>query len=191
MKANLLTVKDVEPGIQRVTMDVDALYLDDNQKAHFERKLRKFLESDPVDSWIFDRKDNAVTYLTEDIVPKKKDQRPPLLLLFGNPASHSVASGMFFASEGDEREHRFWKLLSKAGILSFSPLPGANSSKSLSELNKSRKTELFELSYDSPFRIGLAVFYTMPSPASRYPWAGVGGLNRLFGKAALARIGQP
>ena len=190
MKANLLTMEDVEPGIQEVILEIDALYLDDNQKEHFEQKLLKFLESDPVHSEIFHRRDNAVTYLTENLVPKKKDQRPPLLLLFGNPASHSVASGMFFSYEGNEREHRFWKILSRAGMLSFSPLSVGDSQESLNELNKSRKTELFELSYDSPFRIGLAVFYTMPSPASLCPWAGVRGLNRLFGREALARVGR-
>ena len=186
MKANLLTVKEVEPGIQTVNLDVDALFLDEKQRTQCETKIRQFLESDPVDSWIFDWKDNALSYLTENLIPQKKDQRPPLLLLFGNPASHSVASGMFFASEGNEREHRFWRSLSEAGILSFSPLPRGNSPENLNELNRSRKTALFDLSYNSPFRIGLAVFYAMPSPASIYPWAGVQGLSRLLGKEALA-----
>ncbi len=190
MKESLLTIEDVEPGIQKVTLDVDALCLDEKQREQFEKKFLKFLDSDCVHSRIFSRRNNAVIYLTENIIPKKEDERPPLLLLFGNPASHSVASGMFFSFEGNEREHRFWKILSKARILSFSSLSRGDSPKSLNELNKLRKTELLELSYDSPFRIGLAVFYTMPSPASLYPWAGVGGLNRLFGKEALAKIGK-
>lgn len=188
MKESLLTIEDVELGIQKVTLDVDVLYLDEEQRKQFEKKFLEFLNSEGVHSRIFNRKNSSVIYLTEHIIPKKRDDRPPLLLVFGNPASHSVASGMFFSFEGNEREHRFWKVLSKAGILSFPSLPNNDSPKTLKELNQSRKTALLELSYHSPFRIGLAVFYTMPSPASGYPWAGVDGLRRLFGKRALTKI---
>jgi hypothetical protein len=111
------------------------------------------------------------------------------LFVAGNPASHSVYDKMFFASEGREglrREHRFWRILRKADILSF---PSISEKESLDRRNCSRKTALYELSYDPPFRIGLAVFYTMPSPASK-AWAGVDGLRRLFGAEALSRIGE-
>ena len=46
------------------------------------------------------QKDDLV-YRTEQLVPEKKDKRPPLLLVFGNPASHSVQAGMFFAFDDD------------------------------------------------------------------------------------------
>lgn len=185
MKESLLAIKDVEAGIQEVTLDVDALCLDEKQRERFENNFLKFLDSDRTHSRIFSRRNNAVTYLTENIIPKKKDERPPLLLLFGNPASHSVASGMFFSFEGNEREHRFWKIFRQAGVLSFSDSVEGDS---VEELNKLRKKELYELAYTSPFRIGLAVFYTMPSPASDRDWAGVSGLRKLFGKEALTRI---
>jgi len=42
-------------------------------------------------------------------------------LVFGNPASHSVAAGMFFAFKDNRKENRFWKsILRPAGVLSFS-----------------------------------------------------------------------
>jgi len=34
---------------------------------------------------------------------------PPLLPVLGNPASHPVKAGMFFAFEKNKKEHRFWK----------------------------------------------------------------------------------
>jgi len=188
MKKSLLTIEDVEPGIQKVMLNVDALPFDEKRREQFEKKLLQFLDSDPVHPKVICRINNKLVYLTENIIPKKKDKRSPLLLLFGNPASHSVASRMFFAFEGGGREHRLWKVLSKAGIFSFSSLCQYDLLKSLNELNQLRKRELFELSYGTPFRIGLAVFYTMPTPASRYPWAGVPGLYRLFGKGMLAKI---
>jgi hypothetical protein len=36
-------------------------------------------------------------------------------VFFGNPAFHSVHSEMFFSFESNGREHRFWKVLKKAG----------------------------------------------------------------------------
>lgn len=190
MKKSLLTIEDVEPGIQKVTLNVDALCFDEKQREQFEKKFLQFLDSDCAHPKIIGRINNSVVYLTESIIPKKEDKRLPLLLLLGNPALHSVASGMFFSFERKGQEHRFWKILSKANILSFPSLSRADSPKHLNERNQLRKSKLLELSYDSRFRIGLAVFYTMPSPASGYPWAGVAGLHRLFGKEALAQIGE-
>ena len=37
------------------------------------------------------------------LIPAKTDKRPPLLLVLGNPATHSVESGMFFSFEGNKK----------------------------------------------------------------------------------------
>lgn len=58
-------------------------------------------------------------YMTESFVSPKVDQRTPLLIMLGNPASHSVASGICFAYEGKNKEHRFWKALREFSILKF------------------------------------------------------------------------
>jgi hypothetical protein len=190
MKKSLLTIEDVEPGIQKVTLNLDALYSDENRRQRFEAKYLQFLDSDRTHPKIIGRMNNSITYLTENIIPKKKDERSSLLLIFGNPASHSVASRMFFAFEGAGRDHRLWKILSEASILSFPSLPTAVSQSDLNERNQLRKKGLFELSYNTLFRIGLAVFYTMPSPASSTSWAGVTGLHRLFEREALDKISE-
>lgn len=97
---------------------------------------------------------------------------------------------MFFSYERNLREHRFWIALNKdkADILSFKTKWEGSTLEEVNEVNKLRKQELFELSYDSSFRIGLATFYSMPSPASGYPWAGVEGIRKLFDREAFARI---
>jgi len=187
MKEKLFAFENLKPSIQQVTLNVGALYPEEKQKKEFEKKFSEFLSSASVHSRIFEHTGDTITYRTECIIPTMRDQRPPLLLVFGNPASHSVDSEMFFASEGSRREHRFWKILSKADILSFSSIAKGSS---VDEINGLRKKALYELCYYSPFRIGLAVHYTMPSPASKSPWAGVEGLRRLFGREALTKIGH-
>ena len=41
--------------------------------------------------------------------------------------------------------------------------------------------------YDSPFRIGLCVYWSMPSSAGG-PWSGVAGIRKLIGGRALKRL---
>ncbi len=78
----------------------------------------KFLKSDPCNKEIFERKKDLLKYQSEQLIPSESDDRPPLLLVLGNPASHSVKAGMFFALEKNKKEHRFWKgILENAGVL--------------------------------------------------------------------------
>jgi len=183
----LLTVQDLKPGIQKVTLDVEAAYPDRERRRRFDERFLAFLNSHELHPRIFERAGDMIIYRTECIIPRKQDLRSPLLLVFGNPASQSVYSEMFFACEGSGQEHRFWKILRAAGILAFPSAANGDRRPTLEKSNQLRKNALYELCYESPFRIGLAVFYTMPSGASG-PWAGVAGLRRLFGTQALRRI---
>ena len=99
-----------------------------------------------------------------------------MLLFFGNPAPESVWYRCFFASEKGRLELRFWPILEKAGIISFK--------KTNEDINTFRTRALFDLNYESPFRIGLAAFYSLPSPASD----GVAGLRKLFGARTFREI---
>jgi hypothetical protein len=57
------------------------------------------------------------------------------------------------------------------------------------QLNEIRKNQLLNLDYDSPFRIGLCVFITMPS-APGGSWGGVAGAQKLIGVKALRKLEQ-
>jgi hypothetical protein len=104
----------------------------------------------------------------------------------GNPASQSVANGMFFSFEGSENEHRFWKdILKPSGVLKLS----YDKNLSVDELNEIRQKQLIDLAYDSPFRIGLCVFITLPS-APGGSWGGVAGIQKLIGIKALRKLEQ-
>jgi hypothetical protein len=132
---------------------------------------------------IFSLQGDVLNYRSEVFVPDKTDNRPPLLLLLGNPASHSVAAGMCFAFEKGGQEHRFWRILDKTGILTF--LEQLPESADPNEKNELKRKALKELEYLSPFRIGIAVFYSMPSTASDRKWAGISGIRKLLGAKAF------
>ena len=127
---------------------------------------------------------DVIIYFSEQLIPNKTDFRPPLLLVLGNPASHSVHAGMFFAFEGNRKEHRFWKnILKSAGLLRLPKI----SSVPADGLNGLRKQQLLDLAYNGPFLIGPCVFISIPS-APGGQWGGIAGVQKLIGVKALRRL---
>ncbi len=180
----LLAYHQTDPISLECTIDLDRLFETEKETARFNEKWIPFLRSDPCNKRIFKLSGSRLTYYSEHLIPKKKDNRPPLLLVFGNPASHSVAAGMFFAFKDNGNENRFWKsILKPAGVLSFS----FNEDLPAKELNALRKKQLLELDYESPFRVGLCVFNSMPSAPAGL-WGGVAGVRKLLSARALRRL---
>jgi hypothetical protein len=167
-------------------INLDLLFDTSRERNRFEQKWDEFLESNPHNPKIFKKTGNRLYYLSEQLIPEKLDERPPLLLVLGNPASQSVANGMFFSFEGNGTEHRFWKsILKPSGILKLS----YDKNLPVDKLNELRRKQLLDLAYDSHFRIGLCVFITLPS-APGGPWGGVAGIQKLIGVRALRKLEQ-
>jgi len=101
-------------------IDLKKLLPDPKQREQFNKKWKDFLESDPCNKEIFEIEGDRLKYQSEQLIPSESDDRTVLLLVLGNPASHSVKEGMFFSFEGNKKEHRFWKrILQPAGVLDF------------------------------------------------------------------------
>ncbi len=155
------------------------------ERDEFNKDWNGFLESDPCNKEIFEIKGDLLKYQSEQLIPSKSSDRPPLLLILGNPASHSVKAGMFFALEKNKREHRFWKgILENAGVLKLNQ---SGNNGTVEEINKHRKNQLLNLDYESPFRIGLCVYISMPSGSSG-KWSGIAGVQKLIGAKAMRRL---
>jgi len=180
----LFTYRILKPGQLECSIDLTELFPTETERKSFDDKWHVFIKSDDANKNIYERKGNRLIYQSEQLVPSKKDRRPALLLVFGNPASHSVKSGMFFAFNVNGKENRLWKnILKPAGILDLPFGP----TQSTEKLNIQRREHLLDLNYDSPFRIGLCVFLSMPS-APGGKWGGVAGVQRLIGARALRRL---
>jgi len=180
----ILSYRQIDPVKLQCKIDLKKLLPDKNERKRFEKKWDGFFETDPCNKEIFEREGDYLIYKSEQLIPSKLDDRPPLLLVLGNPASHSVKEGMFFSFEGDKKEHRFWKhILKPAGILNLS----YDENLPVKELNEHRKNQLLNLDHKSPFRIGLYVFISMPSGASG-KWSGIAGVQKLIGAKAMRRL---
>ena len=162
---------------------LDRLFLDQKSRERFDYKWKKFIE-DSCNSDIYRIKGDTLSYDSEQLIPTKTNAKPSLLLVLGNPASESVKRGMFFATDKHGKELTFWEhIIEKSGLLPplhVKDLPAG-------ELNKSRKSQLWNIEYDNPFRIGLSVFISMPSAAGG-KWSGVAGIKKLLGTAAFRMI---
>ena len=185
MQGQLLKCVEKSPGRLECTLDLSGLYPSRSGFVEFKNRYDKFLRSDKWTQAVYKVKGNRLIYQSEQLIPSKRDGRPPLLLVFGNPASHSVKAGCFFAFK-DGRENRFWKyLLAGAGVLRFDSEKGISEE----EQNSMRAKRILSLEYESPFRIGLCVYFSMPSSAGG-SWSGVAGMRRLLGGEAWKRVNE-
>jgi hypothetical protein len=184
MKNNLLTWKKTKGCTIDCEIDLGVMFEGKDERERFDGKWKEFIASDPDNKKVFWKRSNKLIYRSEQLIPTKKDERPPLFLIFGNPATHSVEKGMFFSSKSKGKGNRFWKLiLNSAGVLNLPFDPR----QSVEKLNAQRRQSLFNLKYDSPFRISLGVFISIPSAPSG-KWGGVTGIQKLIGTKALRRL---
>jgi hypothetical protein len=183
MIERILTYDQKSPGRLECRVDLSALYPSKSEFAEFKKRYHEFRKCDKSTQAVYKLKGNKLLYQSEQLIPTKRDGRHPLLLIFGNPASHSVQSGMFFAFRGG-KENPFWKaLLCRAGVLDFGPESRIEDE----EANRRRSKRMMALDYRSPLRIGLCVYISMPSAAGG-PWSGVAGIRKLFGAQPLKRL---
>jgi len=155
-----------------------------SERQKFDSKYESFFNSNADNCCIYKLKHDSLFYTTEQLIPAKTDERPPLLLVFGNPATHSIKNGMFFSSKNDGKENRFWKhVLHPAGVLDLVFAEGL----STKDRNKLRLERMLALHYDTPFRIGLCVYWSMPSAAGGI-WSGVAGVRKLLGSKAMSQL---
>ena len=181
---NTLKYEQIGDVALKCEIDLSALFQNDSEMKRFESKFQSFMSSHESHNEIFQLVDNKLSYISEQIIPTKHNNKPFLLMVFGNPASHSIKSGMFFSYEGKGKEHRFWtQILKGAGIADLN----AYDLTKIGNVNDWRKDQLLSLKYDSLFRIGLTVLFTLPSP-SIGEWSGVAGVKKLFGANAFKKL---
>ena len=183
MIERILTYDEKSPGRLECRVDLSALYPTKSEFAEFEEPYNQFRSCDESTRTVYELKGHKLIYQSEQLIPSKASRKPPLLLIFGNPASHSVVAGCFFAYK-DGCENRFWKsLLCEAGVVRFASDNGLSDQ----QQNSMRMKQALSLEYESPFRIGLCVYISMPSSAGGR-WAGVAGIRKLFGSQPLKRL---
>ncbi len=78
-------------------INLDRLFETAKERERFDAKWKDFIASDPDNKKVYKINSNILSYKSEQLIPIKTGKHPPLLLVLGNPATHSVESGMFFS----------------------------------------------------------------------------------------------
>jgi hypothetical protein len=169
----MITYKKTGEGKYECTIDLNGLFTHEELNK-FNSRWEEFCNSDEAISSLIKRIGNTLIYPHKSWIPTKIDKRPSVLMLFGNSALHSLRDDIYFSYEGIGTEHRFWKVFRELGYIDIDSDP------------ETIKQDFFNLWYESPFRLGLDVIYTFPTPASNpQKWATEAGLERLFRKKAM------
>jgi hypothetical protein len=111
-----INYRQIDDLILQCEIDLKSLY-PDHEFEGFQERFQDFKKSHDSHNDIFRFADQKISYKSEQLIPNQYNSKPFLLMVFGNPASHSIKAGMFFSHEGEKREHRFWtQILRDSGI---------------------------------------------------------------------------
>ena len=177
------------------SVEIDLTEIPDQSRQDIESKIKKYLKYlkhiDIEHKIIYTVRNNLV-YETEVLLPKVNKNKPNVLMVFGNPAVHSVAERMFFSyerirTEGKWREHRFWRALRDCEVLQFSRNAENPTPKNIKKINDYKRDCLLNGRYRSDLNIFLLPYFSFPTPASG-EYSGVDGIVKIVGKNIFARM---
>jgi len=172
-------------------VEIDLTKIDEQERKDLKRRISQ--NSEYTNIIRYEDGGNKLVYKTEVLVPKvAKRDRLNLLMVLGNPATHSVQSGMFFAYErrrgkqGIERwiEHRFWTALRDCRVLIFCDDVASPTHENIDVVNRYKREFLLNSRYESDFNIFILPYFSFPTPSS----VGVKGIEPIVGKTIFAKM---
>jgi len=174
-------------GQYTVSMDLKGLFEPEDRdrfKSYLE-ELKDTCGGGKTD--IYRLEGNKIKYRSETILPiEKGSEKRKILIVFGNPAVHSVKNGMFFFSKKENRRHSMWGKLAKAGLIK--PVSSSNRDPFLArkEEAEERKRLIKSDLASEDYSLGLTTFYSFPTPVEG-PFQDVQGVEKLF-KPVLEKV---
>jgi hypothetical protein len=160
-----------------------------DQLSEFSRQFRLLTGDDADFKALCTLKNGMLRYESETLLPLVGEGfKPKVLLVFGNPATHSVRNGMFFFSKNDEHHrHPMWGKLAKAGLVYGLKSKMSDSFTARQEEANLRKLMILSGTSAKKYLVGLTTFYSLPTPAYNHRYSGVTGVEKLF-SPVLERI---
>lgn len=172
---------EILDGKFSVELDLNCL-LSKKELGDFKSAFDEIRGRKPISSHVYGYENGILRYQSETLLPKGTDQtKNKVLLVFGNPATHSVQNGMFFFSKGDCKRHSMWGKLSKAGLVKeFSSILSDQFSARQEEAMVRREMILNGLSSEK-YLVGMTTFYSFPTPVENgFKYSNALGVERLF-----------
>ena len=168
-------------GQYTVKLDLNE-YLRSDQVKSFKNQLGEIGQCDNDFKDICKLKGNTLEYDSETVLPLVgNNSKEKVLLVFGNPAIHSVKNGMFYFSRADSKRHSMWGKLSKATFVQ-------EFKSKKKDLLKARKEEAIKHKHmihtgtsSDRYLVGFTTFYSFPTPVEKgFKFSNVAGAERIF-----------
>jgi hypothetical protein len=123
---------------------------------------------------------NKLTYTSETIFPPKRYvNKQKVLIVFGNPAFHSIKKKMFFFSRAKNQRHGMWAKLEKANLIKPVRINDDDLMLARKREAKERKKMISSGQASEKYCLGLTTFYSFPTPV-RGRFRDVQGAEKLF-----------
>ena len=177
-------ISSISKGQYSVEMNL-ASCMNHDQIRNFTNKLLDICSHDQYFQNIYSLNRNILRYKSETILPENIDKnKRKILLIFGNPATHSIEHGMFFFSNSRLSRHSMWKKLHDAGLVgqvNYSHLKEKSLFKKRELEAQTRKESILNGNSSEAYSIGLTTFYSLPTPVTdKYIYSNVAGVLRIF-----------
>jgi hypothetical protein len=123
---------------------------------------------------------NKLTYTSETLFPPKRYvNKQKVLIVFGNPAIHSIKNEMFFFSRAKNHRHGMWAKLEKANLIKQVRINDDNLLLAREREAEERKKMILSGPASEKYCVGLTTFYSFPTPVQGR-FRDVQGVERLF-----------
>jgi hypothetical protein len=167
-------------GHYRVTIDLSK-WLPQYKLLSFTREFQRIGSEDTDFSDLCSLSGSLLQYKSESLFPDKYDQhKKKVMIVLGNPATHSVAGGMFFYSKSNGNRHQFWGKLEEAGLMPKIRYDARE------EEAKVRKKLILDGVTSHKYLLGLTTFYSFPTPVHG-DYKDVKGVETLF-STVISRV---
>lgn len=174
MKGKVLQFGKIDDGQYEVKADLSALFENREDLGTFRDSFNEIKDKDGEFKDICKLKlhENSLTYTSETLIPEEYDSKKQrVLIVLGNPATHSIDKGMFFFSKKGDDRHQFWRKLNKAGLfenemkIRKEAMNNGKEKTSIREKEAELRKEQIKLGKTSDeYVIGLTTFYSFPTP---------------------------
>ncbi|MBF0100855.1 MAG: DUF726 domain-containing protein, partial [Desulfobacterales bacterium] len=182
-------ISEIVNGQYTVTINLER-FLSRSNIEQIKGKLDNIVKTDPFINDlnghpIIRINKNALSYTSESIFPNNLDsKKEKILLVFGNPATHSIRYGMFLFSKANLARHNIWKKLHDAKLIRFVDYSKLNNLSQMeireAEANERRKM-ILDGETSEKYLVGLTTFYSFPTPVvEKYKYSNVTGVVNFF-----------
>jgi hypothetical protein len=142
------------------------------------KKISNDCDDDIGDIYKYDGK--KLTYTSETLFPPKRYvNKQKVLIVFGNPAIHSIKNEMFFFSRAKSHRHGMWAKLEKANLIKRIRINDDDLFLARDREAEERKKLILLGQASEKYCLGLTTFYSFPTPVQGR-FRDVKGVEKLF-----------